>query len=223
MIFSVDTLDFSKPLDHLELFAGQMSVTRAETQCGCNGFGPWGSEMDLATNAGFSNAVYKACTLREGGAALVAPVCSSWVFMSRGSTKRSDSCPMGDLNSPAVRLGNLLTARTIVILMILAAQGVWFALEQPSSSLMEKHVLFQRLVGLVSIRRMSIMMGDFAGPTLKPTWLYSSHVDVQDIERFKVARRLDPQREMVRHYQDGKGRARITGGSALKSSQTYPR
>lgn len=41
--------------------------------------------MDLATNAGFSNAVYKACTLREGGAALVAPVCSSWVFMRSGS------------------------------------------------------------------------------------------------------------------------------------------
>ena len=100
----------------------------------------------------------------------------STLLRSRGSTKRSDSCPMGDLNSPAVRLGNLLTARTIVILMILAAQGVWFALEQPSSSLMEKHVLFQRLVGLVSIRRMSIMMGDFAGPTLKPTWLYSSNL-----------------------------------------------
>ena len=100
----------------------------------------------------------------------------STLLRSRGSTKRSDSCPMGDLNSPAVRLGNLLTARTIVILMILAAQGVWFALEQPSSSLMEKHVLFQRLVGLVSIRRMSIKMGDFAGPTLKPTWLYSSNL-----------------------------------------------
>lgn len=81
---------------------------------------------------------------------------------------------MGDTSSPAVKAGNLLASRTLVILLILAAQGVWFILEQPSSSLMEQHVLFQRFLGLVTMNRFSMMMGDFTAPTLKPTWLYSS-------------------------------------------------
>lgn len=81
---------------------------------------------------------------------------------------------MGNTDAKSVRLGNLLTARTLVILLICAAKHVWFILEQPSSSLMEYHVLFQRFLALIPMRKLTMNMGDFGSATLKPTHLYSS-------------------------------------------------
>ena len=40
-----------------------------------------GEKMDMASSLGFSNALYQVCNIKEGGAALVAPVCGSFVFM----------------------------------------------------------------------------------------------------------------------------------------------
>ena len=81
---------------------------------------------------------------------------------------------MGNTSAKSVQLGNLLTARTLVILLICAAKQVWFILEQPSSSLMEYHVLFQRFLALIPLRKLAMNMGDFGSATLKPTHLYSS-------------------------------------------------
>ena len=81
---------------------------------------------------------------------------------------------MGDLSCKSTRLGNLLCARTLVILWLCAAQSIWFVLEQPSSSLMELHCLFQRFIRRVPLRKLTIRMADFGSDTAKPTILYSS-------------------------------------------------
>ena len=81
---------------------------------------------------------------------------------------------MGDLTCKSTRLGNLLCARTLVILWLCAAQSIWFVLEQPSSSLMELHCLFQRFIRRVPLRKLTIRMADFGSATAKPTILYSS-------------------------------------------------
>lgn len=178
--------------------------------------------MDMTTDIGFANSLYQAANLKPGAAALAAPVCGSWVFMSRGSTGRSRSRPMGDLTCKSTRLGNLLCARTLVILWLCAAQSVWFVLEQPSSSLMELHCLFQRFIRRIPLRKLTIRMADFGSATAKPTILYSSHRAIDDLPSYKTARRL-VEREMVRHYTNQKGEHRICGGKDLKSSQAYPR
>ena len=41
-------------------------------------------------------------------------VCSSWVGVSRGSTKRGYATPAGCTEHPAVRCGNLMVARNLV-------------------------------------------------------------------------------------------------------------
>ena len=84
--------------------------------------------------------------------------------------------PMGDESKPSVRLGNLLTARTLVLLLLCAAKSIFFVLEQPASSLMEYHKLFQRFLKMILLRKIRINMGDFGGASLKPTILYSSHL-----------------------------------------------
>ena len=93
---------------------------------------------------------------------------------SRGSTFRSRERPLGRKDSAAVRLGNLLCARALVLLVLCACKGVWWVLEQPMTSTMEYHPLFQKVIKLLGMRRLLVSMARFGGPTDKKTWLYSS-------------------------------------------------
>lgn len=143
---------------------------------------------------------------------------------------------MGDTSKPSVRMGNLLTARTVLLLLVAAAKGCWWVCEQPATSLMEKHVLFQRLLRLVAVHKLRIRMSDYGAPTPKPTILYSSpllanmgsvtawlgHQAIESLSDFSVQTELE-QRKMVRHYVDGSGKSRVTGSRDLKASQAYPR
>ncbi|CAK9046029.1 Putative rhamnose biosynthetic enzyme 1 [Durusdinium trenchii] len=176
--------------------------------------------MDLTTDIGFSNCLYHACNLREGAACMAAPVCGSFVFMSRGSTGRSVANPMGFGES--CRIGNLLVSRTLVIMLICAAKCVWFCLEQPGTSIMELHTLFQRFIKIAALRKLKINMGDYGAPTLKPTILYSSHRAIDMLPNYTIRRQL-VKKHMVKRYVDGNGKQRVCGGVDLKTSQAYPK
>ena len=85
---------------------------------------------------------------------------------------------MGDAKSRSAQMGNLLTSRTLVLMMVCQALGIWYIVEQPASSLMQFHVLFQRFLKLVSLKRLAIKMADFGAETEKPTLLYSSGLEL---------------------------------------------
>lgn len=251
MVFSTPGLKWASPSDHVELFAGCMSVTKGEWEapqkarvCDASQAGrsavPMdlllgdGDSMNLASDVGFANALYHVLNLKEP--------------RSRGSTMRSRTQPMGDTSRPSVQLGNLLTARTVVLLILAAAKGCWWVCEQPSSSLMERHVLFQRMLHLVAVRKLRIRMSSYGAPTHKPTILYSSpllsncflvqckvfmihaltlqstpgHQAIDSLAELATTPTLAT-KNMVRHYTDKAGRSRITGSSDLKKSQAYPR
>lgn len=105
--------------------------------------------------------------IRKTGSMLVQPL------RSRGSTHRSRQNPLGRRDSAAVRLGNLLCCRALVLVVLAAAKGCFWVLEQPGSSTMEYHPLFQRLMRMIHVRRLSISMSDFGAPTKKHTYLYT--------------------------------------------------
>jgi len=99
---------------------------------------------------------------------------TSWqVVRSRGSTLRSKARPLGRKDSVAVAQGNVLANRSFILLLFASAKAIWWLLEQPGTSLMEYMPLFQKLLRMVGIRRSSINMSDFGGPTKKRTLLYS--------------------------------------------------
>lgn len=93
---------------------------------------------------------------------------------SMGSTLRAKSNPLGRSDSEAVARGNLLASRAVILMLLAAAKGVFWCLEQPASSTMEYHPLFQALLRLVTVRRIHFRMSQFGGPTPKRTVLYSS-------------------------------------------------
>lgn len=109
---------------------------------------------------------------------------------SMGSTLRTKSNPLGRADSQAVRDGNLLCARALILMLIASAKGVFWCLEQPSSSTMEYHPVFQMLLRLVTVRRVIFKMSQFGGPTPKRTILYSSDLVniafncLENLERF---------------------------------------
>lgn len=77
----------------------------------------------------------------------------------------------------ATKIGNVMVARLCIILIIAMARSVWWCLEQPKGSLLEGHVMFQRMLRLtgVNICRVSCSLGHFGADSMKPIWVYSSN------------------------------------------------
>lgn len=95
---------------------------------------------------------------------------------SRGSTGRTASNPLGWQHYESVAAQNVLVARTLLILLFCQSKRIWWVLEQPVGSLMERHPAFQRFLKLqgTKVHRLTTSMLWFGGETKKPTWLYSS-------------------------------------------------
>ena len=125
-------------LDGVEFFAGCGAVTSAFVGAGFKVLGyellkdP--SSMDLLSPEGLGLALGVALRIRRGGYCHFAPVCSTWVWMSRWSTGRTEIAPLGE--AATCHDANVMTSRVILLVYILIARGVWVTLEQPTSSLM---------------------------------------------------------------------------------------
>ena len=93
-------------------------------------------EEDLATIPGFMIAIQKVLRVRRGGLLWLGVPCSTFCWMAKSSHQRSSNCPLGR-DSEAVRLGNLLSCRAVLLLLIAAARGVYWFVEQPALSALE--------------------------------------------------------------------------------------
>ena len=95
------------------------------------------------------------------------------MLRARGTTKRSAACPMGDSEIPCVSTGNVMVARCCLLIMLAAARGCFWLLEQPRGSLLESHPCVQLLMRKLTIYRKHIRMSEFGAESEKGTWLYS--------------------------------------------------
>ena len=129
------------PLDCLEFFAGVESIVHGFRSCGLAAYGYERLKdtlcMDILSSLGFIWAIELCFKCRPGGFAHFAPVCSSWVWMSRSSTKRSDCSPMGNEGFHNVSLANKMVSRVVLLILLLHRRGCWVVVEQPSSSFMQ--------------------------------------------------------------------------------------
>ena len=98
LVFAFLNTDMDMPTsriwDHVEYFAGRREVTNALRRSDGLAIAyerdddPIG--MDLCSDVGFLHAVHCPLRVRPGGGVLLAPVCSSWVFVNRGTSLRSE-------------------------------------------------------------------------------------------------------------------------------------
>ena len=115
---------------------------------------------------------------------MLAPVCSSWIWLNRASSGRSRLCPLGYHWIPRVRQANVMVSRAALMCILLTSRGILRLLEQPKNSAMECHPRFQWLVKRLGVYRVSINMGDYGGETLKPSWIYSAHECINQLPTY---------------------------------------
>jgi hypothetical protein len=163
----------------------------------------------------------------HGAVAHFAPVCSSWVTINRGTSKRSPTNVLGGPRPhPYVRNANIMASRTAFLMLLAICLGLDVVLEQPGSSLMFQHPRFEQLILLTSsiggirkpLRLVSTFMGSFGAPTPKltfllgtPRWLPSLHRTV----KLKTLRCQNKEtQDVVKRRIDKHGRAVYTGSKA---------
>jgi hypothetical protein len=177
----------------LELFCGVAAITRSFEQAGLSAMGydflkdPLYN--DINGDAGFMCVVSLVLSLDPiQGFLWLATVCSSWVWMSRGSTGRSMEFPLG-IPCLSTDNGNKMVARCALLMLLAIAMGSAWCLEQPMTSLMAMHPALQWLkerAGCLSNAawfEVKTYMGAFEADTRKPSILYGNRRMVLSLAR----------------------------------------
>ena len=226
------TQGLQSPVNAVEGFSG---VGRIDTAFKEMGYAAHGFDIDhhrcfesINSDEGFCTLIYWILCLSPLGLAHFATVCSTWVWVSRSSTGRS-AVKLEGFDTEAVRTANCMVERTVLLLLLCAARGCHFILEQPASSVMEIMPCVQHLKCCIgsSWTCISTYMGMFGHDCWKPTHLYSSTPKVLALKR-----KLDKNSDYVNGWSsskcvkvrcDTRGFIHVDGAEGLKQSQEYPK
>ena len=131
---------------------------------------------DICTDIGFIFTFGLILRLRPGSSsiAFLAPVCSSWVWISRYRTGRSPGVPLGFRFDPEIENFNVMVSRCILILFYLCIMDIPWVLEQPGTSIMNLHPRFQQIIAMFPIYRIYVYLSAYGGDSAKPTLLWSN-------------------------------------------------
>ena len=177
-------------LDYIEFFSGVGNVHKAFAERGHASVAfdevNDAHRQDFLGHAGILTCVQLLRRLRCGGGTHWATVCSSWVWVNRGTARRHVDFPLGwEPRSAGVQAANRMVALMAMYLMWLIAKGCSWILEQPSSSLMTLHprlVEVRNAVGKEWVE-ISTCMGAFGAATIKPSKLWSSSAWAKELAR----------------------------------------
>ena len=179
--------DLGEPcVDTNEFFSGKQEWSQAMRQEGfvAKTFELLDSaEQDMCSPQGFCIAVRNILNTKIAGLNLFAVVCSSWTWMNRGTSQRSQLSPLGNTAHEYVRRANLMTARVILLMRLALACGQACVLENPASSLIEFHPRFQAFLVDYVIYRVKLNLGDFGAPTKKPIMLYCTEAWLHELTK----------------------------------------
>ena len=234
---AVTNADYS-PLMLFEVFCGVAAITRAFQN---GGFLSTGYDIladphhnNLNSSSGFVYALVMALRLDEAdGLMWLATVCSSWVWMARGSTGRTMDLPLG-VPCQSTYIANKMVARCGALILLCICIGCEWALEQPASSLMESHPTLRWLASRAGTminadwHQSLTSMGAFNAQSLKRTKLYGNRRTVLALARHGVKNKGGRQANMdiVRYGYAESGslqgaRRTVTKGTQLKETQAY--
>ena len=137
-----------RDLDLLELFAGVGELSSAFAESGCRSATydlSRDANEDMLTTGGWLKALRQVLRLKIGAVLWCGTPCSTWIFLSRGSTGRSTLNPLGRPLVQCVSDANILASRVCLLCIVAFARGASWAMEQPASSLLPLHPRVQLL------------------------------------------------------------------------------
>ena len=104
---------------------------------------------------------------------------STFNYYHPGTTRRTASNPAGDETVPSVKVANMITSRSVLLILLAIARGVHFVVEQPKSSLMDVYHRMHHVFQLadaegIQIFRSSLWTGLYFHFAPKPTKLWGT-------------------------------------------------
>lgn len=110
-----------KTVTSVEYFAGCASISRGVVSQGGSAvamdFSSVSGFDDINTPKGFIKCMIYAMGLEPNGFLFAAPPCSSWIWISRGSSQRSEKQPLGNTGHEKVRGANEQVARVLLLII----------------------------------------------------------------------------------------------------------
>ena len=219
---------YSFELDSLEIFSGCQSATRALRAVGLNcavyDLNLGGSPCyDITTSLGFAKVLDLLRRVRPGGLLLGGPPCSSFVWINRSTSGRSEFRPEGRTSLEYIRLANLICCRVMLLLAFCASRGIHWLIEQPGSSILSSMHRFNLMKHNQSVYYTKTWMGMFSPHrTPKSTKLWCNHSWVGGLHRTldaSVCAKGDHDGlALCIKGDDGS----VSGGPGLKGSQAWP-
>ena len=217
----------------VEYFCGCAAMTRSFQSAG---YPATGVDQDkdrcfenILSDQGMLFCIRLAMALAPHGVMWLGTVCSSFVWLCRSTTARSERNPRGNTDLACVSMGNQMAARSALLALLAMANRTWWVLEQPFSSIMQLHP------ALVYLKELAIFpwadwhvadtfMGAFEGLSVKEHQLMSSKWWIHGMSRPKPVVDAPAQTTsvVVRIATDGTKMKTTTGNKgALKESQHY--
>jgi hypothetical protein len=212
--------------EFLEFFAGDGNLSSAMERAGVptKAFDvryttPDAGMQNLMTSKGLRYAFVSIIFTTKDADVWAGIVCSSWVWVSRGTTKRSNDATMiwGDEQIPSVRLGNSLATRVVGLCLFTSTTDGRWCVEQPISSLLWLFPPFARLLSFAQAKKTVTYLGAFGAQSQKPVVLMHTS------EWVHLLRRPRPLQTFSLQLVQKDTRGKVTGiKAALKGSQSYP-
>jgi len=217
--------------DFVEIFSGMESVSQGARSFGFQGLSidkKHGQSHDILTPLGFLTCLSAVMHIKRHGFLFLAPPCSTWVWMSHGSTGRRRNNAMGDPHNNYVKSQNRLVSRLCHIIWLARKRGVFVIIEQPQDSCMEQHPRLAHLLKRFRMGTFKLDMGAYGAFSQKPTklwgtapWLHKMTKKLTGWER-QVVRDNGVSSGVTRSWIDTNGKRRCEGGKNLKATQSYP-
>ena len=209
-------------LHMVDVFAGAGGLRRAMEEKELRAFAfdvTVDSEHNILADGGLAVLLESIVRVLPGGLVWLGPPCSSWVWLSRAVTQRSFTNPGGDETRADVRVANRIAEVVAKITQVCDACGVYWVIEQPSTSLLWQYAPIHNILQKSTVRRVSVELGRVGAQSLKPLVLYGTAPWLVEFARDVRAR---PRPLALARLCRRRGRwvAGITG--SLRRSAHYP-
>ena len=183
-------------------------------------------KMSLLTDVGMAKAILLSLSLVVGGTAWFGVPCSTFVFVSRGHTKRSRMKPKGNVQRKDIRQANLIVERVVFLIKILAKRKVYWIMEQRLNSLLWYMSAIKKArrdyqVNDLKWQRSFLWMGHYGHSLSKPTELVGVFPGLDTAWPTQRPPKSYAS-AAYRQWHDKQGRKRVAGKAGLKATEHYP-
>lgn len=223
----------SRDVEVLDMFCGEKAISGHWSKRGKKALFfdiKQGEHNDILLSSGFLTLLLMVLQMAPDALGVIGLPCITYIFMNSFTHGRTSDKPYGNESTREyVKLANVLTVRTVIVIMIMSVRAVYWFVEQPGSS---KVIHFPELKHLQKLIWASGMktyfqrfwMGSWGAPSPKLSMGISSMPYIDELKKkltqFERAKLSSKGIAIVKVLPCGK--KTVSGGPALRKTQIYP-